>query len=66
MDAVRDFIGADSLAYLTIADMVEAIDSGHEEDFCLACFDGEYPVEIPESVKRGKLALETLAGGRHA
>jgi glutamine phosphoribosylpyrophosphate amidotransferase len=27
--------------------------------FCLACFDGEYPVEIPESVRRGKMALES-------
>ena len=23
--------------------------------FCLACFDGEYPIEIPESVRSGKL-----------
>ena len=29
-----------------------------QDDFCLACFDGEYPIEIPESVKAGKLALE--------
>jgi amidophosphoribosyltransferase len=59
VQAVCDFIGADSLAYLTIQDMIRAIDGGHEGDFCLACFSGVYPVEIPESVKRGKLALET-------
>ena len=29
--------------------------------FCLACFDGEYPVEIPDSVKAGKLALESCS-----
>jgi amidophosphoribosyltransferase len=29
------------------------------EQFCLACFDGDYPVEIPEAVKSGKLALES-------
>jgi amidophosphoribosyltransferase len=57
VDEVRDFIGADSLAYLPFEDMVEA--TGRQaEDFCLACFDGRYPVEIPESVKAGKLALE--------
>jgi amidophosphoribosyltransferase len=27
--------------------------------FCAACFTGEYPIEIPESVRRGKMALET-------
>ncbi len=27
-------------------------------DYCMACFDGEYPVEIPDAVKQGKLALE--------
>ena len=37
--------------------MVEA--TGRKpEDFCLACFDGQYPVEIPEAIKAGKLALE--------
>ncbi len=59
VEAIRAHIGADSLAYLSVDDMVEAIDSGHEGDFCLACFDGRYPIEIPETVKRGKLALET-------
>ena len=57
VDEVRDFIGADSLAYLPFEDMVEA--TGRKpEDFCLACFDGQYPVEIPEAIKAGKLALE--------
>ncbi len=58
VDDVRDFIGADSLAYLTIDDMVSAI-GAPGDTFCLACFDGVYPIEIPASVKRGKLALET-------
>ncbi len=26
--------------------------------YCLACFNGDYPIEIPESVRRGKMALE--------
>ncbi len=54
---VGDFIGADSLAYLSSEDMVAATGRA-PEDFCLACFDGSYPVEIPDSVKRGKMALE--------
>ena len=58
VEAVREFIGADSLAYLSLDAMVEATGSPMER-FCLACFDGEYPIDIPEPVKRGKLALES-------
>ena len=58
VDEVRDFIGADSLAYLSLEDLIES--TGRTRgDYCLACFDGEYPIEIPDSVKQGKLALES-------
>ncbi|MFA5844819.1 MAG: amidophosphoribosyltransferase [Coriobacteriia bacterium] len=60
IEAVREFIGADSLAYLGVDDMVEA--TGRDaEDYCLACFTGDYPIEIPEAVRRGKMALERKA-----
>jgi len=58
VDEIRDFIGADSLAYLSLGAMVDAT-GAPAENFCLACFDGEYPVDIPEGVKRGKLSLES-------
>jgi amidophosphoribosyltransferase len=57
VDEVREFIGADSLAYLSVDDMVASAGRS-AEDYCMACFTGEYPIEIPEPVKRGKLALE--------
>jgi len=57
VEEIREHIGADSLAYLSLEDMVEATGRVADE-YCLACFNGEYPVEIPDSVKRGKLALE--------
>jgi amidophosphoribosyltransferase len=58
VEEIREHIGADSLAYLSLPAMVEA--TGAEADtFCLACFDGQYPIEIPQSVKAGKLALES-------
>jgi amidophosphoribosyltransferase len=58
VEAIRDFIGADSLAYLSLEAMVEATGSGMS-NFCLACFDGKYPIDIPEDVRRGKLVLES-------
>ena len=29
------------------------------EEYCMACFDGNYPIEIPEPVRTGKLRLES-------
>ena len=59
VEEVCEFIGADSLAYLSIDDMVAATGAPHD-DYCLACFNGEYRIEIPESVKAGKLSLEPV------
>jgi amidophosphoribosyltransferase len=47
VDEIRDFIGADSLAYLPLEELVGA--TGAPADaFCRACFDGAYPVAVPE------------------
>ena len=32
---------------------------GRAEDFCLACFNGDYPIAIPEVARKGKLRLES-------
>ncbi len=50
------FIGADSLGYLSIDGLIKAVDLPRE-NFCLACFTGEYP--IPVQMEMDKLALET-------
>lgn len=50
-------IGVDSLAYLSWEGMLTA--TGEDpQSFCSACFTGDYPIAIPESVKRSKLVLE--------
>lgn len=48
---IRDHIGASSLGYLSIAGVVRAVGRPSNE-FCLACFSGEYPIPVPESVTR--------------
>ena len=55
MEEVRAFVGADSLGYLSLDSLVGATGSP-EEAFCRACFDGEYPVAIPQEA--GKFLLE--------
>ncbi len=57
VEEVREYIGADSLAYLSVEDML-ASTGAPGAGYCAACFTGEYPIEIPESVRRGKMALE--------
>lgn len=47
IDEIRDFIGLDSLGYLSIDRLVKATDIPKDE-LCLACFDGKYPVPIDE------------------
>ena len=47
----------DTLAYLTWEGMLETTRED-TNSFCSACFTGNYPVAIPEQVKRSKLMLE--------
>jgi amidophosphoribosyltransferase len=45
LDEIRDYLGADSIGYLDVPGMVRA--SGQDEaNFCLACFNGKYPVPV--------------------
>ncbi|MFQ5987899.1 MAG: amidophosphoribosyltransferase, partial [Dehalococcoidia bacterium] len=53
---IAQFIGADSLGYLSIEGLIEAV-ALPKELFCLACFTGDYPV--PVQLEMDKLALET-------
>ncbi len=57
---VRDFIGADSLGYLSIEGLIKAV-ALPKDIFCMACFTGDYP--IPVQLEMDKLALETIATG---
>jgi amidophosphoribosyltransferase len=55
VEEIRRFVGADSLGYLSLDGMVAAT-GAPKDDFCRACFDGEYPIEVPGGV--GKFLLE--------
>ena len=54
---IRDIIGADSLGYISIEGLIEAV-ALPKDIFCLACFTGDYP--IPVQLEMDKLALEAL------
>jgi amidophosphoribosyltransferase len=49
VEEIRQIIEADSLSFLSIEGMIDAIgrtDSAPNRGHCLACFNGEYPTEI--------------------
>lgn len=54
-----DFIGCDSLAFISVQGLHNAVCSEHE-GFCDACFTGNYPVEIPDSIKAKSFLPENL------
>jgi len=45
-DEIRDFIGADSLDYLSIEGLRSAMGDADGKGFCYACFNGDYPVPV--------------------
>ena len=56
VEEIRAFIGLDSLCYLSLDGMLAA--TGLENDqFCLACFNGEYPIQPRQGLS--KLHLES-------
>lgn len=57
VEEIADFIGVDSLGYLSLNGMLSVMK--HSDDFCHACFSGEYPVTIPEN--QSKYRLETTS-----
>ena len=54
---IRDFIGADSLGYLSLEGLIESVGLP-KDNLCLACLTGDYP--IPVQLEMDKLALEAL------
>jgi amidophosphoribosyltransferase len=54
VEEIREYIEADSLGYLSLEEMLNAVESSSE--MCHACYSGEYP--IPPEGNLGKEVLE--------
>ncbi len=60
VEDVRQQVGATTLGYLSIEGLLRA--SGQpRERFCLACFNGDYPIPIPDDVELDKYLFEQTA-----
>jgi len=46
VDEIREYIGADSLAYLSLEGMLKAAGGGEALRYCTACYTGKYPTKV--------------------
>lgn len=51
IEQITKEVGATSLKYLSIAGAVRSVGRG-EGEFCLACFNGDYPIAVPERLRK--------------
>jgi amidophosphoribosyltransferase len=63
VEGIRASLGADSLGYVSLEGLIAASDQPKTR-LCRACFDGEYPIPLPEIV--GKHILEGIERSVHA
>jgi amidophosphoribosyltransferase len=55
VEQIREFLQVDSLGYLSLEGMLQGI-PGVPDNYCVACFTGDYPVKPEEGTE--KLSLE--------
>jgi amidophosphoribosyltransferase len=65
IDEIRTSIGADSLGFVSTEGLIAATKVATDR-LCKACFDGEYPVELPHADLIGKHVLEGIERGVNA
>ncbi|PIN14272.1 Amidophosphoribosyltransferase [Handroanthus impetiginosus] len=62
VEEIREFIGSDSLAFLSI-ESIKKLLGDDSKNFCYACFSGKYPVEPRGKTKRvGDFVDDGLSG----
>jgi amidophosphoribosyltransferase len=49
IEEIRDYIGADSLAYLSLEGLKKACGEGEKTTYCTACYTGKYPTNWVEA-----------------
>jgi amidophosphoribosyltransferase len=60
VEQIREFVGADSLGYLSLEGLHESVNGagdGPREGFCNACFSNDYPITIQQPARLRQLRL---------
>ena len=53
-EEIAEIIGADSVGYLSLEGLKKLAPECHAESYCSACFDGNYPTEVPKTQLKNK------------
>lgn len=49
---IKEHLGVDSLEYLTMDELLESVQEDGKDNFCTACFSGEYPTDVDFTFKK--------------
>ena len=52
IEEIKKYLEVDSVEYLSIEEMLEAVSEAGKENFCTACFSGKYPTNIDTNFKK--------------
>jgi amidophosphoribosyltransferase len=54
IEDMRDYLGVDSLAYLSVEGLMKAVNRANDSGlgYCDACFTGDYPVPVDEDMTK--------------
>ncbi len=59
VEEIKKYLRVDTFAYLSMEGLVKAV-GGRKDKYCMACFDGDYPVDF----KEGQSKLQFEPGGK--
>lgn len=62
VEAMRQFITADSLGFLSVGGLYAFLARDRRKGFCDACFTGQYPIPVPEDARTRQLVLFEVEG----
>ena len=51
VEEIRDYLEVDSLGYVSVEGLLQAV-RGTRDEFCTACFTGEYPLQVQEDMDK--------------
>jgi amidophosphoribosyltransferase len=47
VESIREYLGADSLGYLSLQGLLDAVGDPQQNRHCTACYTGQYPTPLP-------------------
>lgn len=63
MDEIKEIIGADSIGYLNLDHLGMLMGVPKGEGYCAACFDGNYPTEVPKETCKNRFECKLSERG---